>query len=1005
MRHNSAAAGQMVRHPGHELLGGVAAARLPVARRSVRRVPLRHVAGPSHLLQVRAANTVDAHGKPGHEAQDSPPPTPAAPDVSQGEAVSFWRINDEDQSFHSRAFRVRYARQDVHLQELVSFHLSLADIPVCPLPTAALPLTSRTPLLLVSALRFSGTCNTSAASAYRLTCCIARNARQKPASDAAIIRFELLFAPVDRMLPKDRAPEELSSVASHSFRIIREAWQGLHSHCPVHFDAWHMVQLDCYVHTTVRSSSQGSKPARAVACADDTEAESVVTEAGEEVPPGEASSADKWLLRTLYAASEALREELEDLLGQVESTSEDLSVKPPGTSPMAKKLARLHSEAAASAELQATKGDEDVATEDLEERRISGHLATVSGKAKVAAEPPSLARLKEVDEGVQIMVDDFLQEEKLLANEVSALWNVFLNFHRLYHMELCQYLKERWEDAAADEWSMWVVGTELDLQTDDLYGVEGGDWVARWRTPKLTLSKRQQEERAVNSAARAELYRRGLTQAKCKHCPLQDLQIFETPAAQPILFSELHVAGFKGRLRHLDTTAAYSPRGSEGNLQAAVYCASASPSPRASPRGQAPTSLHSPADVAAPAGISLGYPKVVGLAVNSAPVLEYPEPGRTLPRGGRRPRGDGSQVDDAKDYVLRRRNASTKNVVVFVHGFQGHHLDLRMIRNRWLVMDPDVECIMSEANEDRTFDSFQEMGQRLAEEVAGVLAHMFSATTQQPHSKYTLGRLSFVGHSIGCVIIRAALTRMTSTSTTHAICTVHPTLGPHCHPKRIRLWTCASLDSSSCVGTRSPGQKSYGHINTLVYLICPSTDEAMRPYLENLHAFLSISGPHLGYLYSSNSLFNGGLWVLKRFKQATVMHELTFTDRADINDCYLFRLSQSKTFECFKHVLLISSPQDRYVPYHSARIEMCPAAMRDSKRGAFYATMVQGCLGPLLKAVANTEMMFVRCDVNFVASPQAGSLNNMIGRTAHIEFLETDTYMHFFLGAHRDCFR
>eukprot|EP00850_Spirogloea_muscicola_P000316 SM000001S04718 [mRNA] locus=s1:1835532:1841174:- [translate_table: standard] len=867
----------------------------------------------------------------------------AAPDVSQGEAMSFWRINDEDQSFHSRAFRVRYARQDVHLQELVSFHLSLADIPVRPLPTAAPPLTSRTRLLHVSALCFSGTCNTSAGSAYGLTCCIARYARQKPASDAAIIHFELLFAPVDRMLPKDRAPEELSSVASHSFRIIREAWQGLHSHCPVHFDAWHMVQLDCYVHTTVRGSSQGSKPARAVACADDTEAESVLTDVGEEVPPGEASSADKWLLRTLYAASEALREELEDLLGQVESTSEDLSVKPPGTSPMAKKLARLHSEVAASAEVQATKGDEGVAAEDLEERRISGHLATVSEKAKVAAEPPPLARLKEeVDEGVQVMADDFLQEEQLLANEVSALWNVFLNFHRLYHTELCQYLKERWEDAATDEWSMWVVGTELDLQTDDLYGVEGGDWVARWRTPKLTLSKRQQEERALNSAARAELYRRGLTQAKCKHCPLQDLQIFETPAAQPILFSELHVAGFKGRLRHLDTTAAYSPRGSEGDLQAAVYCASASPSPRASPRGpgQVPTSLHSPAGVAALAGISLGYPKVVGLAVNSAPVLEYPEPGRTLPRGGRRPRGDGSQVDDAKEYVLRRRKASTKNVVVFVHGFQGHHLDLRMIRNRWLVMDPDVECIMSEANEDRTFDSFQEMGQRLAEEVAGVLVQIFSATAQQPHNKYTLGRLSFVGHSIGCVIIRAALTH-----------------------------------------------------------------EAMRPYLENLHAFLSISGPHLGYLYSSNSLFNGGLWVLKRFKQATVMHELTFTDRADINDCYLFRLSQSKTFECFKHVLLISSPQDRYVPYHSARIEMCPAAMRDSKRGAFYATMVQGCLGPLLKAVATTEMMFVRCDVNFVASPQAGSLNNMIGRTAHIEFLETDTYMHFFLGAHRDCFR
>ena len=32
----------------------------------------------------------------------------------------------------------------------------------------------------------------------------------------------------------------------------------------------------------------------------------------------------------------------------------------------------------------------------------------------------------------------------------------------------------------------------------------------------------------------------------------------------------------------------------------------------------------------------------------------------------------------------------------------------------------------------------------------------------------------------------------------------------------------------------------------------------------------------------------------------------------------------------FKHVLLVGSSQDRYVPYHSSRIEMCKAAQRDS---------------------------------------------------------------------------
>lgn len=34
--------------------------------------------------------------------------------------------------------------------------------------------------------------------------------------------------------------------------------------------------------------------------------------------------------------------------------------------------------------------------------------------------------------------------------------------------------------------------------------------------------------------------------------------------------------------------------------------------------------------------------------------------------------------------------------------------------------------------------------------------------------------------------------------------------------------------------------------------------------------------------------------------------------------------------ELFRHVLLVGSSQDRYVPYHSSRIEMCKAAQRES---------------------------------------------------------------------------
>ncbi|KAF3571316.1 hypothetical protein F2Q69_00063630 [Brassica cretica] len=92
-------------------------------------------------------------------------------------------------------------------------------------------------------------------------------------------------------------------------------------------------------------------------------------------------------------------------------------------------------------------------------------------------------------------------------------------------------------------------------------------------------------------------------------------------------------------------------------------------------------------------------------------------------------------------------------IVVF-----GHHLDLRLIRNQWLLIDPKIECLMSEANEDKTHGDFREMGQRLAQEVVS-----FFKRKMDKHSRY--GRLkkvklSFVGHSIGNVIIRTALAVM-----------------------------------------------------------------------------------------------------------------------------------------------------------------------------------------------------------------------------------------------------
>ncbi|OVA03332.1 protein of unknown function DUF676 [Macleaya cordata] len=272
-----------------------------------------------------------------------------------------------------------------------------------------------------------------------------------------------------------------------------------------------------------------------------------------------------------------------------------------------------------------------------------------------------------------------------------------------------------------------------------------------------------------------------------------------------------------------------------------------------------------------------------------------------------------------------QRNGRVLRIVVFVHGFQGHHLDLRLVRNQWLLIDPGADCLMSEVNEDRTSGDLREMGLRLAEEVTAFLKKKMDRAARS--GGYKNIKLSFVGHSIGNVILRAAL-----------------------------------------------------------------TESKMEPFLKYLYTYVSVSGPHLGYLYSSNSLFNSGLWLLKKLKGAQCIHQLTFTDDPDLENTFFYKLCKAKTLEYFKNIILLSSPQDGYVPYHSARIEMCPASFWDySKKGKIFMDMLNNCLDQI-RAPSSERRMFMRCDVNYDTSGQTRNLNTIIGRAAHIEFLETDIF-------------
>lgn len=838
--------------------------------------------------------------------------------VPEGDVPSMWQIGDADNSYRTRVFRVRYARQDVPLLEMASFQLKV----------------------------------------------------QEHVLEPVVVKFELLYAGHEHQKVQSQPPEELQVASSHSFRIIAGAWHGHHAYCAVTFDSLHMAKLDATLHTALLgfsrklplpSSSQGHLSGGAggghiqeeagtlhggeawaqherdglrerqgangieegrrggapplpadeggggpvqlaasrggydqgkAAASDVTGSSSVQQEQaaeGRRDHPGTDPDAVR-LLRLLLASYEALSRELSGLIAAV--APEEGFQLPPRSEPsaLANRLAR--SPPPGAGHPSPNRGDAPAGSDSETDASIwSGALSPARSS------PLTSFHLSEED-GVPAdgraavggderrLPEDVTEEEvdaelQGVASRISVLWNSFRTFHRLHHETVCGLLRERWLEARAAEAALWVIGRELWMQEDDMFGHEGGDWVAKWRAPQATLSRKPQEEGPSYSAARASLYRDGLSRLKCRDIPLQDLQLFGSPARQPVIFADRHNAALKGR-----PPVASSPR---------------------SPLREEAAAAALQEGAGGKGGLSNGHS-----------------------HHGRRGGGGG--------------RAAGKHVIFFVHGFQGHHMDLRLVRDHWLLLDPGAECVMSDANEDRTLDSLAEMGARLADEVAGALGSLFGHGRQHATKWSAAGpleKISFVGHSLGNLIIRAAL-----------------------------------------------------------------TDDALSPYLRHMHAFVSISAPHLGYLYSSNNVFNGGLWLLKHLnKGSAVMHELTLTDRPDMRDCYLYRLSQAQCWEYFKHVLLLSSPQDKYVPYHSARIELCPAAMRDAKRGALYASMVQGCLAPLLRAASDGEHSFVRADVNFDTSAQARSFSTYIGRTAHIDFLETDAYIRSILAYYWDCLK
>lgn len=261
------------------------------------------------------------------------------------------------------------------------------------------------------------------------------------------------------------------------------------------------------------------------------------------------------------------------------------------------------------------------------------------------------------------------------------------------------------------------------------------------------------------------------------------------------------------------------------------------------------------------------------------------------------------------------------HLIVCVHGLDGNSADLRLVKTYLELGLPGarIDFLMSERNQNDTFADFESMTDRLLDEIVQYIQIY----------NLTVSKISFVGHSLGNLIVRSVLTR----------------------PR-------------------------------------------FKCYLSKLHTFLSLSGPHLGTLYNSSTLVNTGLWFMQKWKKSGSLLQLTCRDHSDPRQTFLYKLSKKSGLQYFRNVVLVGSLQDRYVPYHSARIEMCKTALKDKQTGPVYAEMIENLLLPVLQ---NKDCNLVRYDV-IHALPNTA--NSLIGRAAHIAVLDSEIFLEkFFLVA------
>merc|ERR1719329_697461 len=136
--------------------------------------------------------------------------------------------------------------------------------------------------------------------------------------------------------------------------------------------------------------------------------------------------------------------------------------------------------------------------------------------------------------------------------------------------------------------------------------------------------------------------------------------------------------------------------------------------------------------------------------------------------------------------------------------------------------------------------------------------------------------------------------------------------------------------------------------------------------------------------------------MLSKWKKCQLLDELAMNDAKDLKDTYLSKLCQRRGLEHFKWICLISSKQDNYSPSKSSRMEMDPAWEKNPSKEAF-VNMVKN----VWEHVKPERVMRLRAHFDL---PEK-NVDAMIGRVAHIRFIECQPIMRMLIHSYGFLFR